>query len=108
MQSARAGRGWLSRPYSQLSYPAPSTRWCRPKTPGTALEIYESQFRHLMRVAVSVREGVISSTTLLKKPRSGSHKNATYVVFREVGRVIRTVGPWTGAVHHPAGGRFSG
>jgi TnpA family transposase len=54
-------------------------------------DLIESQFRHLMRVAVSVREGVISSATLLKRLRSGSHKNATYTAFREVGRVIRTV-----------------
>ncbi|MFF4456651.1 Tn3 family transposase [Streptomyces goshikiensis] len=51
----------------------------------------ESQFRHLMRVAVSVREGTISSSTLLKRLRSGSRKNATYAAFRKVGRVIRTV-----------------
>ncbi|MFF4606515.1 Tn3 family transposase [Streptomyces sp. NPDC001339] len=44
-----------------------------------------------MRVAVSVREGTISSSTLLKRLRSGSRKNATYAAFREVGRVIRTV-----------------
>jgi TnpA family transposase len=48
-------------------------------------DLIESQFRHLMRVALSVREGVISSTTLLKRLRSGSHKNATYTAFREVG-----------------------
>jgi TnpA family transposase len=42
-----------------------------------------------MRVAVSVREGTISSSTLLKRLRSGSRKNATYATFREVGRVIR-------------------
>ncbi|WP_435603601.1 Tn3 family transposase [Streptomyces sp. bgisy130] len=33
----------------------------------------------------------ISSSTLLKRLRSGSRKNATYAAFREVGRVIRTV-----------------
>ncbi|MET9588702.1 Tn3 family transposase [Streptomyces sp. NPDC006539] len=54
-------------------------------------DLIESQFRHLMRVAVSVREGAISSSTLLKRLRSGSRKNATYTAFREVGRVIRTV-----------------
>ncbi|MGP3973353.1 Tn3 family transposase [Streptomyces sp. 8N114] len=41
--------------------------------------------------AISVREGAISSSTLLKRLRSGSRKNATYTAFREVGRVIRTV-----------------
>ncbi len=54
-------------------------------------DLIESQFRHLMRVAISVREGAISSSTLLKRLRSGSRKNATYTAFREVGRVIRTV-----------------
>ncbi|MFE4832181.1 Tn3 family transposase [Streptomyces sp. NPDC056672] len=42
-------------------------------------------------MTVSVREGAISSTLLLKRLRSGSHKNAAYTAFREVGRVIRTV-----------------
>ncbi|AWN25376.1 hypothetical protein DKG71_04115 [Streptomyces sp. NEAU-S7GS2] len=54
-------------------------------------DLIESQFRHLMKVAASVREGAISSSTLLKRLRSGSHKNSTYTAFREVGRVIRTV-----------------
>jgi Transposase and inactivated derivatives, TnpA family len=45
-----------------------------------------------MRVAVSVREGAISSTLLLlRRLRAGSRKSATYTAFREVGRVIRTV-----------------
>ncbi|MFD7705378.1 Tn3 family transposase [Streptomyces caelestis] len=54
-------------------------------------DLIESQFRHRMKVAVSVREGAISSSTLLKRLRSGSHKNSTCTAFREVGRVIRTV-----------------
>lgn len=54
-------------------------------------DLIESQFRHLMKGAVSVREGAISSSTLHKRLRSGSKKNATYAAFREVGRVIRTV-----------------
>ncbi|OKI44740.1 hypothetical protein A6A29_33900 [Streptomyces sp. TSRI0281] len=49
-------------------------------------DLIESQFRHLMKVAVSVREGAISSSTLLKRLRPGSKKNATYAAFREVGR----------------------
>ncbi|MBT2401420.1 Tn3 family transposase [Streptomyces sp. ISL-100] len=48
-------------------------------------------FKDLMRVAISVREGAVSSTLLLRRLRSGSRKNATYTAFREVGRVIRTV-----------------
>jgi hypothetical protein len=53
-------------------------------------DLVESQFRHLMRVAISVREGVLSSTLLFKRLRSGSRRNATYTAFREVGRVVRT------------------
>jgi TnpA family transposase len=54
-------------------------------------DLIESHFRDLMRVALSVREGKISSVLLLRRLRSGSHKNAHYSAFREVGRVIRTV-----------------
>ena len=42
-------------------------------------------------MALSVREGKISSVLLLRRLRSGSHKNAHYAAFREVGRVIRTI-----------------
>ncbi|MFC9944006.1 Tn3 family transposase [Streptomyces pratensis] len=55
------------------------------------IDLIESQFRHLMRVATSVREGSISSTLLLRRLRAGSRMNDTRTAFREVGRVIRTV-----------------
>ncbi|MFE3788052.1 Tn3 family transposase [Streptomyces goshikiensis] len=51
----------------------------------------QRRFRHLMKVAIFVREGAVSSSTLLKRLRSGSKRNAAYAAFREVGRVIRTV-----------------
>jgi TnpA family transposase len=54
-------------------------------------DLIATHFKDLMRVTVSVREGTISSTLLLKRLRSGSHKNATYTAFREVGRAIRTI-----------------
>ncbi|WP_328564908.1 Tn3 family transposase [Streptomyces coelicoflavus] len=41
-------------------------------------DLIEFRFRHLMRVAVSVREGAISYSTLLKRLRTESKKNATY------------------------------
>lgn len=44
-------------------------------------------------MALSVREGKISSVLLLRRLRSGSHKNAPYAAFREV----RPSDP-----HHPA------
>lgn len=54
-------------------------------------DLIATHFRDLMRVTISVREGMISSTLLLRRLRSGSRKNAHYAAFREVRRVIRTV-----------------
>ncbi|KUH36399.1 MULTISPECIES: Tn3 family transposase [Streptomyces] len=53
--------------------------------------LIESEFRHPLRVTISVREGAISSAMLLRRFRVGVRKNATYTAFREVGRV--TDGP---------------
>ncbi|MGW2870895.1 Tn3 family transposase [Kitasatospora sp. NPDC001225] len=54
-------------------------------------DLIEHHFKDLMRVALSVREGTVSSVLLLRRLRSGSRKNAHYAAFREVGRVIRTI-----------------
>jgi TnpA family transposase len=54
-------------------------------------DMIEAHFRDLMRVAISVREGQLSSSLLLRRLRSGSRRNAHYTAFREVGRVVRTV-----------------
>ncbi|WP_094792137.1 Tn3 family transposase [Streptomyces kasugaensis] len=79
------------RPSKQSEYVHIDALFGEPSKNVIDFDLIESQFRHLMRVAVSVREGTISSSTLLKRLRSGSRKNATYAAFREVGRVIRTV-----------------
>ncbi|WP_176482526.1 Tn3 family transposase [Streptomyces albidoflavus] len=79
------------RPSKQTEYVHIDALFGEPGKNVIDFDLIESQFRHLMRVAVSVREGTISSSTLLKRLRSGSRKNATYAAFREVGRVIRTV-----------------
>ncbi|MFD4975730.1 Tn3 family transposase [Streptomyces sp. NPDC058424] len=79
------------RPSKQTEYVHIDALFGEPGKNTIDFDLIESQFRHLMRVAVSVREGAISSSTLLKRLRSGSKKNATYAAFREVGRVIRTV-----------------
>ncbi|MBT2478110.1 Tn3 family transposase [Streptomyces sp. ISL-94] len=79
------------RPSKQTEYVHIDALFGEPGKHVIDFDLIESQFRHLMRVAVSVREGAISSSTLLKRLRSGSRKNATYAAFREVGRVIRTV-----------------
>ncbi|MFH8224618.1 Tn3 family transposase [Streptomyces sp. NPDC018057] len=79
------------RPSKQREYVHTDALFGEPGKKSIDFDLIESRFRHLMRVAVSVREGAISSSTLLKRLRSGSKKNATYAAFREVGHVIRTV-----------------
>ncbi|RPE47094.1 TnpA family transposase [Streptomyces sp. Ag109_O5-1] len=92
MPRIRNWKGLTSyRPSRQSEYVHIDALFDEPDKNAIDWDLIESQIRHLMRVAVSVREGVISSATLLKRLRSGSHKNATYTAFREVGRVIRTV-----------------
>ena len=54
-------------------------------------DLIDTHFKDLARIAISVREGAISSALLLHRLRSNSRRNATYRAFREVGRVIRTV-----------------
>jgi TnpA family transposase len=54
-------------------------------------ELIENHFRDLMRVAISIREGKVSSTMLMRRLSSNSRRNHIYQAFREVGRVIRTV-----------------
>ena len=44
-----------------------------------------------MRVALSIREGRLSSVLLLRRLRTESHKNNLYKAFREVGRAVRTI-----------------
>ncbi|MFD7065395.1 Tn3 family transposase [Streptomyces sp. NPDC059906] len=88
-------RNWkgmaFNRPSKTTEYVHIDALFGEPGKNSTDFDLNESQFRDLMRVAVFVREGAISSSTLLKRLRSGSKKNATYAAFREVGRVIRTV-----------------
>jgi TnpA family transposase len=45
----------------------------------------------LLCTSISIREGRVSSVTLLRRLGNHSHKNRLYRAFRELGRVIRTV-----------------
>ncbi|GGT45542.1 hypothetical protein GCM10010254_75400 [Streptomyces chromofuscus] len=44
-----------------------------------------------MQVGLSVREGTVSSVTLLRRLNNHSRKNQIHRVFREVGRAVRTI-----------------
>ncbi|MCA1700294.1 MAG: transposase, partial [Actinobacteria bacterium] len=53
--------------------------------------LIETHWRDLMQVVVSIREGRLSSTLLLRRLGTESRKNNVYKAFRELGRVIRTI-----------------
>jgi TnpA family transposase len=45
----------------------------------------------ILRVALSIGQGKVRSSTILRKLRTESHKNKRYVAFRQLGRVVRTI-----------------
>lgn len=53
--------------------------------------LIERHWTDLLRTSISIREGRVSSVTLLRRLGNHSHKNRLYRAFRELGRVIRTV-----------------
>jgi TnpA family transposase len=53
--------------------------------------LLEQHWPDLLRTAISIREGRLSSINLLRRLRHDSHKNRLYRAFRELGRVVRTV-----------------
>lgn len=54
-------------------------------------KLIETHWTDLMRVALSVRAGRISSVTLLRRLGSESRRNRIYRALREVGRAVRTI-----------------
>ncbi|MDV6246976.1 Tn3 family transposase (plasmid) [Rhodococcus opacus] len=54
-------------------------------------DLIERHWTDLLSTAISIREGRVSSVTLLRRLGNHSHKNRLYRAFRELGRVIRTV-----------------
>jgi hypothetical protein len=53
--------------------------------------LIETHWQDLMRVVLSIREGRLSSVTLLRRLRYDSKRNRVYRAFRELGRVIATI-----------------
>jgi len=54
-------------------------------------QLMATHWRDLMRIAISIREGRLSSTLLLRRLSSESRRNNVYKAFRELGRAIRTI-----------------
>ena len=53
--------------------------------------LFETHWTDLLRTAISIGEGRLSSVTLLRRLGNNSRKNRLYRAFRELGRVIRTI-----------------
>lgn len=54
-------------------------------------DLIETHWRDLMRVAISIQAGKVSSAMLLRKLGNYSRKNKLYLAAQEVGRVERTL-----------------
>jgi TnpA family transposase len=54
-------------------------------------DLIERHWTDLLRTAISIREGRLSSITLLRRLGNHSRKNRLYRAFRELGRAIRTI-----------------
>lgn len=52
--------------------------------------LIETHFPDMLRVALSIKNGRITASTLLRKLTTYSRKNRLYQAFRELGRAIRT------------------
>ena len=54
-------------------------------------QLIETHYRDLLAVAISISQGKVRSSTILRKLGTYSRKNKLYFAFRELGRVVRTV-----------------
>jgi TnpA family transposase len=54
-------------------------------------DLIAKHWTDLLRTTISIREGRVSSVTLLRRLGNHSRKNRLYRAFRELGRVIRTI-----------------
>ncbi|MDQ3830505.1 MAG: transposase [Candidatus Tectomicrobia bacterium] len=53
--------------------------------------LIETHVPDMLRVAISISQGKVRSSTILRKLGTESRKNKLYVAFRELGRVVRTM-----------------
>lgn len=54
-------------------------------------DLIETHLHDMLRVAVSIKTGKISASTILRRLGNYSRKNKLYFAFKELGRVIRTL-----------------
>ena len=54
-------------------------------------DLIQTHVPDLLRIVLSIKEGSMTASTILRKLSTYSHKNKLYQAFRELGRVVRTV-----------------
>lgn len=54
-------------------------------------DLIQTHLPDMLRVAVSIRTGKITASTILRRLGTASRKNKLYFAFRELGRVVRTM-----------------
>lgn len=54
-------------------------------------DLIETHFHDMLRVAISIKQGRITASTILRRLGTRSRKNKLYYAFRELGRVMRTL-----------------
>jgi len=47
-------------------------------------------YKKMQRVAVSISEGKVSASSMIRRLGSNSNRNSLFYAFRELGRVVRT------------------
>lgn len=53
-------------------------------------ELIHTHYKDMMRITMSIKQGKIKASTILRRLGSKSRKNRLYFAFRELGRVMRT------------------
>ncbi|MFD2217173.1 Tn3 family transposase, partial [Metabacillus endolithicus] len=53
-------------------------------------ELIETHLPDMLRIALSIKAGKITPSTILRRLGTASRKNKLYFAFRELGRVVRT------------------
>ncbi len=78
----------LSKPDAQTSYPHIQSLFGEGSIDWNLIETH---LHDMLRVAVSIKTGKISASTILRRLGNYSRKNKLYFAFKELGRVIRTL-----------------
>ena len=58
---------------------------------GINWQLIRDHFKDMLRIVLSVKKGMVSASTILRRLATESIRNKLYYAFRELGRVMRTM-----------------